>query len=36
MRRLAWRLTVALVECLIVTALVIGPFVLRMLTSDRF
>jgi hypothetical protein len=24
------------VECLIVTALLIGPFVLRMLTSDRF
>ena len=36
MRRHAWRLAVALVECLIVTALMIGPFVLRMLTSDRF
>jgi hypothetical protein len=36
MRRIAWRLTVALFECLIVTALLIGPFVLRMLTSDRF
>lgn len=36
MRRLAWRLTVALVECLIVTALVIGPFVLRLLMTDRF
>jgi hypothetical protein len=36
MRRLVWRLTVALVECLLVTALVIGPFLLRMLTSDRF
>jgi len=35
-RRQAWRLAVALVECLIVTALVIGPFLLRMLTSDRF
>ena len=23
-------------ECLVFTALVIGPFVLRMLTSDRF
>ena len=27
---------VTIVECLLVTALVIGPFVLRMLTSDRF
>lgn len=25
-----------IVECLLFVALVIGPFVLRMLTSDRF
>lgn len=33
------RLRAALVmvaECLIVTALVIGPFILRMLMTDRF
>lgn len=36
MRRFAWRLTVALVECLAFVALVIGPFIVRMLTSDRF
>lgn len=27
---------VTIAECLLFTALVIGPFVLRMLTSDRF
>ncbi len=36
MRRLARRLTVALVECLVFVALVIGPFVLRLLFTDRF
>lgn len=36
MKRLFWRVTVMVVELLVVTALVVGPFILRMLTSDRF
>lgn len=36
MKRLFWRFTVMAVELLVFTALVVGPFILRMLTSDRF